>query len=309
MEFTEGGVYKVRFEKKTKFINYGMEFTHGVRRALMFALALLYFLSLGFSVISVTTLFAISILIMTLFEFPTGAIADYDSRKKSLLISFLLLSIAFFGLFIFSNFWLLAVSWILGDIAWSFSSGASSAWVIDSLDYSKKKSKILALVSKSYFFEKSGHVVGGLVGLVLVAINFRFVWLFVSMTNLFMFFVIAKYMEERNFKPARVSHNHITKSLIKAKESFSYINKEFIDGIKKSYVYGTNKQDVNDSIAYYENLYINKFFNRCGDKICDIDEHTNNLMNVKESEVMKLMKVVFNLDKMLVVYSSSKSMA
>ena len=41
---------------------------------------------------------------------------------------------------------------------------------------------------------------------------------------------------------------------------------------------------------------------------CDIDEHTNNLMNVKESEVMKLMKVVFNLDKMLVVYSSSKSM-
>jgi predicted Zn-dependent peptidase len=93
------------------------------------------------------------------------------------------------------------------------------------------------------------------------------------------------------------------------KESFSYINKEFIDGIKKSYVYGTNKHDVNDSIAYYENLYINKFFNRCGDKICDIDEHTNNLMNVKESEVIKLMKVVFNLDKMLVVYSSSKSMA
>ena len=72
----------MKFETKVKSLKYGIEFTHGVRRALMGALALIYFISFGFSVISVTTLFAVSTLIMMFFEFPTSAIADYDSRKK-----------------------------------------------------------------------------------------------------------------------------------------------------------------------------------------------------------------------------------
>lgn len=213
----------LKFEKKTKRILYGMEFTHGVRRALMAALALLYFISFGFSVVSVTTLFAISTLIMMFFEFPTGAIADYDSRKKSIMISFFLMAVAFFGLFIFSNFWFLAISWILGDIAWTFSSGVSGAWVIDALSYAKEKSKIINLISRGYSFEKSGYVLGGLAGFFLVLINFRFVWLFVSLSNLFMFFIVWKYMEERNFKPTKSKSNYLVKSLIKAKESFRYI--------------------------------------------------------------------------------------
>ncbi len=135
-------------KKKTKSILYGMEFTHGIRRALMGALVLVYFVSFGFNLMAITTLFAISGIIMILFEFPTGAIADYDSRKKSLMISFFLLSVAFFGLFLFKNFWLLAFSWILGDIAWTFSTGASSAWAIDSLKYAKNKSKIISLTKK-----------------------------------------------------------------------------------------------------------------------------------------------------------------
>lgn len=213
----------MKFTRKTKSIFYGMEFTYGIRRALIAALALVYFISLGFNIISITTLFAVSMLIRMFFEFPTGAIADYDSRKKSLIISFLLFSISFFGIFIFNNFWLLAISWILGDIAWTFSSGAGSAWIIDSLKYAKEKSKIVSLVSRGYFSEKGGHIVGGLIGFFIVAINFRFVWLIISLTNFFMMFIIIFYMEERNFKPEKVSHNYLKKSLFKAKESFSYI--------------------------------------------------------------------------------------
>mgnify|MGYP006424953371 CR=1 FL=1 len=86
----------MKFEKKSKSLSYGIDFTHGMRRALTSALILIYFISLGFNVIAVTTLLAISTLIMTFFEFPTGAVADYDSRKKSILISFLLMFISFF---------------------------------------------------------------------------------------------------------------------------------------------------------------------------------------------------------------------
>jgi MFS family permease len=160
---------------------------------------------------------------MTLFEFPTGAIADYDSRKKSMMISYFLMAIAFFGLFIFENFWFLAVSWILGDIAWTFFSGCSSAWSIDALKIGKQKSKIVSLISRSYIFEKGGHIIGGLAGLILISINFRLIWLFVSLSQLFMFFIVWKYMEERNFKPEKVQCNYLKKSLIKAKESLAFI--------------------------------------------------------------------------------------
>ncbi|MBR9705877.1 MFS transporter [Candidatus Pacearchaeota archaeon] len=213
----------MKFSKKVKTLLYGMEFTHGIRRALMAALGLIYFLSFGFNVVSITTLFAISVIVMTLFEFPTGAIADYDSRKKSIMISFFLMSLAFFGLFIFKSFWLLAGSWMLGDIAWAFFSGSGSAWSIDALNISKKKSKLVSLISKGYIFEKGGHILGGLIGLVLISINFRFVWLFVAICQLFMFFIVWRYMEERNFKPEKVKHNYLIKSMIKARESFSYI--------------------------------------------------------------------------------------
>jgi MFS transporter, DHA3 family, tetracycline resistance protein len=213
----------MKFSTRTKSILYSMEFSHGARRALLGALGIVYFLSFGFNVTSITTLFAISTLVMIFFEFPTGAFADYDSRKKSLMIGFFLISLAFFGLFIFNNFWLLGFAWILQDIAWTFCSGAQSAWAIDALRIGKQKSKIVSLISKGYFFEKGGHIIGGLIGFVLISINFSLIWLFISLLYLFIFFVIWRYMEERNFKPEKVPHNYLIKSLIKAKQSLSFV--------------------------------------------------------------------------------------
>lgn len=213
----------MKFENKTKSILYGMEFVHGTRRALITALALVYFVSLGFSVVSITTLFAISGIIMLFFEFPTGAIADYDSRKKSIIISFFLLFVSFLGIFLFQKFWLIAFFWVIGAIAYTFKSGAGLAWAIDALKYNKKKSRITSLMSKISFFERSGYILGGLIGFVIVAINFRFIWLALSLMSLLMMFIVIKYMEEKNFKPENIPHNYLKKSLIKAKESFSFL--------------------------------------------------------------------------------------
>jgi len=213
----------MKLEKKTKSIAYGMEFSHGIRRAILGALALVYFLSLGFSVFSVTTLFAISGIVMMLFEFPTGAVADYDSRKKSLIISYFLFSVAFLGVFLFQDFWILAIFWILGDVAWTFSTGAGSAWLTDTLGYAKDKSKLATLISREYFFEKGGHVVGGLIALVVVAINFRFIWLVISIVYFLLMLVMIFFAEEKNFTPEKVPHNYLKKTIIKAKESYSYV--------------------------------------------------------------------------------------
>jgi len=210
-------------DRKTIAIAYGMELSHGIRRAIIGALALVYFLSLGFNLITVTTLFAISGIIMMLFEFPTGAIADYDSRRKSLIISYFLFAVAFFGVFLFKDFWLLAIFWVLGDIAWTFSTGAGSAWITDELKYGKDKSKLITLISREYFFEKLGHIIGGLVALVIVAINFRFIWLVISIVYFLLMLVMIFFAEERNFSPEKVPHNYLKKTVIKAKESYSYV--------------------------------------------------------------------------------------
>ena len=213
----------MKFSTKVKAIRNGMDFTHGVRRALVGALMLVYLISLGFDVVAVTTLFAVSTLVMTFFEFPTGAIADYDSRKKSLMISFFLIAVSFLGVFLFRSFWVIAGFWILQDIAWTFSTGAGTAWAVDALNYAKKKSKIISLIAHGYAFEKFGHVVGGLIGLIIVAISFRFVWLAISLAYFVLLFIVWKYMEERNFKPEKVPHNYMMKAFIKAKESILYI--------------------------------------------------------------------------------------
>jgi len=213
----------MKFSTKVKSIRNGMEFSHGLRRALVGALMLVYLISLGFDVIAITTLFAVSLFIGLLLEFPTGAVADYDSRKKSLMISFFLMGLSFLGIFLFKSFWVIAGFWVMQEIAWTFSSGAGSAWAIDALDYAKKKSKLVSLVSQGYAFEKIGHVVGGLIGLIIVAISFRFVWLAISLVYFVLLLISWRYMEERNFKPEKVSHSYWKKSLIKAKESFDYL--------------------------------------------------------------------------------------
>jgi MFS family permease len=213
----------MKFETRVRILSNSMEFTHGIRRALISALALVYFLSLGFNIVWVTTLFAISTIMMTFFEFPTSAIADYDSRKKSLLISFLLFSISFFGIFLFNNFWVLAAFWILGDIAFTFSTGARDAWVIDALDAGKNQSLLVRLGSQSAMSERAGQILGGMIGFLIIALEFRLIWLVIAMANFLMFLITWKYVEERNFYPEKVSHHYLKKVLLKAKDSFSYI--------------------------------------------------------------------------------------
>ena len=96
-------------ESTVKRIFFGMELTNGIRRSLVSALMLLYLISNGASIVQATSLFAVSTVIMTLFEFPTGAIADHYSRKKSVIISFALMTLAFTGIFAFENFWMLCI--------------------------------------------------------------------------------------------------------------------------------------------------------------------------------------------------------
>ena len=92
------------------------------------------------------------------------------------------------------------------------------------------------------------------------------------------------------------------------KDNFNKIDNKFLEGIKKNYIYSKNKNNVEEESIFYENMYINKIFNRCKDKICDLHEYSNMYLNVKDLDIKKILPVLFNFDKMVLVYTSQKSM-
>lgn len=211
------------FKERTVAIWAGMKFAVGVRRILLMSMALLYFISIGINVFWITTLFAVGNLIAVLMEFPTGAVADYDSRKKSLMICYFLFGVAYLGIFFTTNFWLIAIFWILNEIAWTFGTGAGGAWVVDNLGSFKEKKSIVGLISKGFLFQKGGFLIGGLIGFLIIARNFRYIWLIGGLMYFVLFLVMWRFGEERNFKPEKIPAGFIKKSWMKARESYKFI--------------------------------------------------------------------------------------
>ncbi|MBN2459472.1 MFS transporter [Candidatus Woesearchaeota archaeon] len=208
---------------KIKKIFFGMEFINGIRRTIFFTLALLYFISLGHDPVKVVAMFAVSRIILAAVEFPTGAFADYYSRKKSIVLSFFIMGIGLSGFFFTSNFWMLSFFYILQDIGWSFQSGTTTAWAIDSLKYGKEHNKITSLMARFFFFERSGAIIGGFIGFVLVAIEFRLVWLVIGLMCIITSAALAKVMPEEPMRKKGKKAGLVIGTFLQAKESVKYI--------------------------------------------------------------------------------------
>jgi MFS family permease len=216
-----------KLEKKTKQIFFGLEFINGIRRVIFFTLALLYFISLGYNPVKVIAMFAVSRIILAMAEFPTGAFADYYSRKKSIVISFFLMGLGLTGMYFFRNFWILSLLYILNDIGWSFQSGITPAWAIDTLRFAKEHKKITSLLARFTFFERVGAVVGGIIAFFVVAKEFSLVWLFIGLMCIFTSAVLAIIMPEQEaYKKGQAkekTHGMLIGTFTKAKESIAYI--------------------------------------------------------------------------------------
>lgn len=91
------------------------------------------------------------------------------------------------------------------------------------------------------------------------------------------------------------------------KDSFKSINEEFVKGIKKKLIFSVNKQNSEEELTFYENIYINNLFNKCNDKIITFKEYINYYLNIDSSDIKKILQKIFDFDKMVIVYTSQKS--
>jgi predicted Zn-dependent peptidase len=109
-----------------------------------------------------------------------------------------------------------------------------------------------------------------------------------------------------------VSNNNSKKTIDKfieiIKTCFLKIDNDFLEGIKKNHKIILNKNNIEEKVMYYENIYINKLFNKCEDNINEFEEFSNMYLDIKDKDIIKLIPSLFNLDNMTLVYSSKKSM-
>lgn len=68
-----------------------------------------------------------------LFEIPTGVVADVISRRLSILIGFVLVGIGFITQGLLPVFWGVILAQVIWGLGWTFTSGATDAWIADEI--------------------------------------------------------------------------------------------------------------------------------------------------------------------------------
>src|SRR3990167_3466147 len=94
----------------------------------------LYFLSYGISQSQIGLLFAVFIIILSIFDIPTGSFADIFGHKTSVAIGLLLQSITGLFFFLAPTFNGFLLGMIMAGFGAAFSSGALSSLIYDITD-------------------------------------------------------------------------------------------------------------------------------------------------------------------------------
>lgn len=107
----------------------------------------------GLSIFQISILLSLWALSAMLFEVPTGALADYWSRKKLLVIAPLIKALCFITWFFANgNFFFYLFGFILWSIGSTLISGTSEALLYDTLVYFKKQHHYEKVLGKKRFY-------------------------------------------------------------------------------------------------------------------------------------------------------------
>lgn len=168
----------------------------------------LFFQSFSLSqtqILSFLSIYAISTII---FEIPTGIFSDHIGRKKTLLISSILLSLSFFIFAFGYNYWYFALAYLIMGLSASFSSGTSEAFLYDTLLNLKKENKFKEILGKTVFFGNLAIILSMALGGFLFAINHKFPYLLTAIIASFNIFIALFFKEPQRIKPRKSLFEH-----------------------------------------------------------------------------------------------------
>ena len=134
---------------------------------IVFTLNAIYYVSqAGLNPLQLVLLGTIMEVAVLFFEIPTGLVADYFGRKKSLIIGTFIIGSAHLLEGSIPEFWAIAIGAALWGIGWTFISGAETAWVADEIENKELDSTLLKGAKFSSLGSFLGIVVSVLIGIV-----------------------------------------------------------------------------------------------------------------------------------------------
>ena len=134
---------------------------------IVFTLNAIYYVSqAGLYPLQLVLIGTIMELTVLLFEIPTGLVADFFGRKKSLVVGTFIIGAAHILEGSFPTFWAIAVGAALWGIGWTFISGAEQAWIADELE-NKELDQVFI---KGTQFSSLGSFIGIIVSVLLATV-------------------------------------------------------------------------------------------------------------------------------------------
>src|SRR5204863_3481205 len=132
-----------------------------------------------------------------LFEVPTGIVADAYSRRLSIIIGFFLMGIGFLVEGFFPVFGMILLTQVLWGIGYTFTSGATQAWLSDEIGEENANRAFL----RANQYDLAGALVGMLIAIPLgnIAVNLPIVSGGVLVALIAV--ALTLFMSEHGFKP------------------------------------------------------------------------------------------------------------
>lgn len=193
---------------ETKTIYYLLLFLSSFATNTISVTYVLFLLSQGLDLLQVNLVNVAFMVGIFIFEIPTGAYADNFGRRKAVIISTALVTLAFATYFLSSTLWMFILAETIAAIAWTFRSGALDAWLVDSLKEKDYQGKVDQIFSHAAMITQIASLFGGLVGAYIGAVSLRLPMGVAAIISLFTLIAAYFFMKERSV--IKVSVNFIS---------------------------------------------------------------------------------------------------
>ena len=178
----------------------GLQFFNSMFFSMIFVVASFYEATVaglsGLQLVLVGTTVEVTIL---LFEVPTGVVADAYSRRLSIIIGYFIMGLAFIVEGSFPAFVPILLAQVLWGIGYTFTSGATQAWLSDEIGEENANRALL----RANQFDLAGALVGMLIAIPLgnIAVNLPIISGGVLVALIAV--ALTLFMSEHGFKPVR----------------------------------------------------------------------------------------------------------
>jgi MFS transporter, DHA3 family, tetracycline resistance protein len=179
----------------------GLQFFTGLFFSMIFVVTSLYEATVaglsGTQLVLVGTAVELTILI---FEVPTGIVADAYSRRVSIIIGYFLMGLGFLVEGTFPVFGMILLTQLLWGIGYTFTSGATQAWLSDEIGEENANRAFL----RGNQYDLAGALIGMLLAIPLgnVAVNVPILAGGAAVASMGLFLLV--FMPENGFKPVRL---------------------------------------------------------------------------------------------------------